>query len=350
MLWLERKYLSMIVSSLDMAKWKGDNTLNHRCLYCGDSSKNTFKARGYHFTVEQSFVYKCHNCGKSTSSVNFIKDHFPVIHKEYIKEWLKESGRKPKVHASGHKMPSSNTFKFQPKHELLNTDEDIMTVENLKILMKPCSEVPIAREYLETRKVPSHHYSELWFTDRPQNLAFLDDKYKDRVLGNDPRIVIPFYSERGELLGLSGRAINDSKLRYLTMRFNEDAPLIFNLNKVDKTKTIYVTDGPLDSLFLPNAIAVGGSDFKKIDTTIKEKAVLVFDNEPRNFEILKKIEEVIDLGYKVCIWNDRRVTDLKDINEMILNGLTSETICSIIDSCTYTGLSAKLNFKEYKKI
>jgi hypothetical protein len=134
------------------------------------------------------------------------------------------------------------------------------------------------------------------------------------------------------------------------MRFNEDAPLIFNLNKVDKTKTIYVTEGPLDSLFLPNAIAVGGSDFKKIDTTIKEKAVLVFDNEPRNFEILKKIEEVIDLGYKVCIWNDRRVTDLKDINEMILNGLTSETICSIIDSCTYTGLSAKLNFKEYKKI
>ena len=147
MLWLERKYLSMVVSSLDMAKWKGDTTLNHRCLYCGDSSKNTYKARGYHFAVEQSFIYKCHNCGKSTSSVNFIKDHFPVIHKEYVKEWLKESGRKPKVHASGHKMPSANSFKFTPKTEI-NT-KDIMTVENLKFLMKPCNEVAVAKKYLD---------------------------------------------------------------------------------------------------------------------------------------------------------------------------------------------------------
>ena len=90
MLWLERKYLSMVVSNLDLAKWKNDNTLNHRCPYCGDSSKNQHKARGYHFAVEQSFIFKCHNCGKSTSSVNFLKDNFPVIHKEYIKEWLKD--------------------------------------------------------------------------------------------------------------------------------------------------------------------------------------------------------------------------------------------------------------------
>ena len=86
MLWIERKYLSMVASNLQMSKWKNENTLNHRCPYCGDSTKNEYKARGYHFVIEQSFVYKCHNCGKSTSSINFIKDHFPVIHKEYLKE------------------------------------------------------------------------------------------------------------------------------------------------------------------------------------------------------------------------------------------------------------------------
>lgn len=348
MLWLERKYLSMVVSSLDMAKWKGDTTLNHRCLYCGDSSKNTYKARGYHFAVEQSFIYKCHNCGKSTSSVNFIKDHFPVIHKEYVKEWLKESGRKPKVHASGHKMPSANTFKFTPKTEI-NT-KDIMTVENLKFLMKPCNEVAVARKYLEDRKIPKEHHKELWYTENPQSLSLLSSKYKDRVLGNDPRIVLPFFDTSGELIGISGRAINDSPLRYLTMRFRDDIPLIFNLNKVDRTKTIYVTEGPIDSLFLPNSIAVAGSDFKKIDESIKDKAVLIFDNEPRNKEILKKVNEVIDLGYAVCIWNNRKITDYKDINEMVLNGLTEEEIKSIIDECTFTGLSAKLKFKEYSKI
>ena len=335
----------MVIANLDHAKWTNENTLNHRCNYCGDSQKNPHKARGFHFVIEQSFVYKCHNCGKSTSSVHFLKDHFPVIHKEYLKEYLQEKGVKPRVQ----KMPSSNSFKFTPKKEILNKN-DIMSEENLKILMKPCSEVAVARKYLEDRKIPSEHYSSLYYTPTPQNLSFLSDKYKDRVLGTDPRIILPFYDESGELIGLSGRAINNSPLRYLTMRFQDDLPLIFNLHKVDKTKTIFVTEGPIDSLFLPNSIAVAGSDFKKIDDVIKENAVLIYDNEPRNREILKKLSEVIDLGYAVCIWNDKRVNGLKDINEMILNGLTIDEVLSIIEKCTFSGLSAKTKFMEYKKI
>ena len=345
MLWLERKFLSMVIANLDHAKWTNENTLNHRCNYCGDSQKNPHKARGFHFVIEQSFVYKCHNCGKSTSSVHFLKDHFPVIHKEYLKEYLQEKGVKPRAQ----KMPSSNSFKFTPKKEILNKN-DIMSEENLKILMKPCSEVAVARKYLEDRKIPSEHYSSLYYTPTPQNLSFLSDKYKDRVLGTDPRIILPFYDESGELIGLSGRAINNSPLRYLTMRFQDDLPLIFNLHKVDKTKTIFVTEGPIDSLFLPNSIAVAGSDFKKIDDVIKENAVLIYDNEPRNREILKKLSEVIDLGYAVCIWNDKRLNGLKDINEMILNGLTIDEVLSIIEKCTFSGLSAKTKFMEYKKI
>ena len=291
MLWLERKYLSMVVANLDRAKWTNENTLNHRCNYCGDSQKNPNKARGFHFVIEQSFVFKCHNCGKSTSSINFLKEHFPVMHKEYMKEWLQEKGLKPKKHASAHKMPSANKFKFTPREEILNKD-DIMSEENLKILMKPCSEVAVAKKYLEDRKIPSEHYSSLYYTPAPQNLSYLSPKYKDRVLGTDPRIVLPFYSKEGELIGLSGRAINNSPLRYLTMRFRDDIPLIFNLNKVDRTKTILVTEGPIDSLFLPNSIAVAGSDFKKIDDSIKENAVLIYDNEPRNREILKKLSDM----------------------------------------------------------
>ena len=168
-------------------------------------------------------------------------------------------------------------------------------------------------------------------------------------MGDDPRVVIPFFDESGELVGISGRAINDSPLRYLTMRFLDDVPLIYNIDKVDKSKTIYVTEGPIDSLFLPNAISVGGSDFKKIDDSIKENAILIYDNEPRNTEILKKINEVIDLGWSVCIWDDRRVSDIKDINDMVLNGLSQDEIVDIITSNTYSGLSAKVKLKEYAK-
>jgi hypothetical protein len=345
MLWLERKYLSMCVSSLELAKWKGDTTLNHRCIYCGDSQKNQHKARGYHFVVEQSFIYKCHNCGKSTSSVNFIKDHFPVLHKEYIKEWLTESGKKPKKHASNHKMPSANVFKFTPKTELLN-----MIKVDLSAIMFPAKEKRVAREYLQARKIPEDKINDLWFVESAQTLSLLSPKYKDRVLGNDPRIILPFFREDGELVGVSGRAINNSPLRYLTMRFLDDDPLIYNIQKVDKTKTIYVTEGPLDSLFLPNSIAVGGSDFKKIDDGIKDNAIIIYDNEPRNEEILKKLEEVIELGYKVCIWDDKRIADCKDINDMIVSGLRQSEIVDIINTCTFEGLSAKLKLMEYKRI
>ena len=119
------------------------------------------------------------------------------------------------------------------------------------------------------------------------------------------------------------------------MRFIDDVPLIYNLNNVDTSKTIYVTEeGAIDSLFLPNSIAVGGSDFKKIDSRLKENAILVYDNEPRNLEIIKKIDGVIDDGWKVCIWNDKRITEFKDINDMIMGGLSQNEIVEIINSCT----------------
>ena len=344
MLWLERKYLSMVMANLDRSKWVNENTLNHRCPYCGDSQKNIYKSRGYHFVKEQSFIYKCHNCGKTTSSVNFLKENFPVVHREYLKEYLSEQGHKPK-----RKMPSSEKFKFTPQTDILNKSESKNKDSSLKAIAFLAAEKTEARQYLIDRKVPEYAIKDIWFVPHAQTLHLLSDKYTDRVLGNDPRIVLPFYNENGELVGVSGRAINNSPLRYLTMRFRDDVPLIFNLNSVDRPKTIYVTEGRIDSLFLPNGIAVEGSDFKKIPEDIKDNAILVYDNEPRNKEIIKKMDEVIDLGYRVCIWNDKRITEYKDINDMIMSGLSESEVVEIINRNTVYGLSAKLQLMEYKK-
>ena len=242
-------------------------------------------------------------------------------------------------------MLSSDKFKFTPRTEILNKKDN-----SLKAVAYPVSEKSEARNYLLDRKIPEFKMQDIWFVTQAQSLNLLSDKYKDRVLGNDPRIVLPFYNENGDLIGLTGRAINDSPLRYLTMRFRDDVPLIYNLNNVDRSKTIYVTEGPIDSLFLPNAIAVAGSDFKKIPEDIKDQVILIYDNEPRNKEIIKKIEEVIRLGYRVCIWNDKRIKDCKDINDMIMSGLSESEVLEIINRNTVSGLSAKLQLVEYKKI
>ena len=335
-LWLERKYLSMVLAYLPNSKWKDDHLLNHSCPYCGDSKVNDYKARGYHFVVEQRYVYKCHNCGVSKSSVNFLKDNFAEVHKEYLKEWLKETGRGKK---RPQKMLPSHKFRFTPQTSFLNTKvhklcDDAWTTEESK-------------EYLEKRNIPSN--SEIYFIDNSQKLSVLSEKYKNRVLGTDPRIILPFYKD-GQLVGITGRAINDSKLRYLTMRFRDDLPLVYNIDKVDTTKTVYVTEGPIDSLFLPNSIAVGGSDFNKLDDKLKKNAILIYDNEARNKQILKKILTNINDGWSVCVWDDKRVSGFKDVNDMIQSGLSQDDVVDIIKKCTYSGLQAKLKLTEYKKV
>ena len=90
MLWLERKYLSQVLSSLDQAKWKNENTLNHRCPYCGDSQKSRTKARGFVYRKKNDLFYKCHNCGIGLTFNNFLKQINHGLHTEYLVEKYKE--------------------------------------------------------------------------------------------------------------------------------------------------------------------------------------------------------------------------------------------------------------------
>jgi len=328
-LWLEKKYLRLVSTRFQNSKWKTDDLLNHSCPYCGDSDKNEYKARGYHFTHKGSYLYKCHNCGISTGFKNFLKEQDKVLYKEFIKEAY--GGKKEQ------KLPPSHAFKpkFKPKHPLSKICQKAKDVEE-------------ARQYLEDRKIPKHRWDDIWFIRNAQELSSICDKYRERILGNDARIILPFYSPDGTLIGVTGRAIGDSRLRYLTMKFDDDQPLIFNQNKIDKQQTIYVTEGPIDSLFLPNSIAVAGSDFGKLDDNLKQNAILIYDNEPRSKEILTKLQHVIEQEWQVVIWDDKRIADYKDINDMV-NAIGSEEVLSIINKSVYKGLSAKLKLGQYKR-
>ena len=76
-----------------------------------------------------------------------------------------------------------------------------------------------------------------------------------------------------------------------------------------------------------------------------ENAVFVFDSEPRNKEIHKRMEKIIDAGYKIVIWP----TDIpgKDINEMVLNGY--KDIEGTLRNNVYKGLEAKMKLNYWKK-
>jgi hypothetical protein len=87
-----------------------------------------------------------------------------------------------------------------------------------------------------------------------------------------------------------------------------------------------------------------GSDVHLDDWGIGNR-VWIYDNEPRNAEIVSRISRTIDRGERVVIW-DSDIKE-KDINDMILAG---RDVQRVIESNTYQGLEAKLKLNYWKKV
>jgi hypothetical protein len=130
---------------------------------------------------------------------------------------------------------------------------------------------------------------------------------------------------------------------------HDDNKKVFGLDRIDEEKPIYVVEGPIDSLFIDNAVATADSNLQSITEVLdKSKVVLIFDNEPRNKEIVKQIEKAIDEHYNVVIWPE--FVDDKDINDMILSDFSLDEIEDIISKNTFVNLRAKMEFVNWKKV
>jgi len=316
------KYINLISARFQKFKKVKNNLYNFRCPICGDSQKNKNKARGYLYQVKNNTNFKCHNCGVNVSFNNFLKQIDPVIYKQYSFEKFKEghTGKnftveEPKFHFEAPK--------FKPKLDLPKASEN-----------------PDAKNYLESRKLnPDKFYYADQFKSWTNSLKdVFDDTSKD-----EPRIIIPLFYQN-TLIGFQGRALGPSKIKYITVMLNDDAPKIYGLDEIEKNKTVYITEGPFDSTFISNSIALCGADGDVSKWGIGD-CVWIYDNEPRNREILSRISRVIEMGQKVVIWPS--TISEKDINDMVLSGLN---IQSVIESNTYSGLEAKLKFTTWKKI
>ena len=331
MFWVDKKYLRLVSSRFRNSSWKNEELLNHSCPYCGDSEKNPHKARGYHFKMKETYIYKCHNCGVSKPFGKFLKEQDSSMWKQYAVEKF-------------YKKDPTFTNVVVPKTKVVFKDDPLKKVGCISAV-----EAKEATDYLNHRQIPKDKWDDLYYIENCQSLSLLDYKYKDRVFGNDPRLILPFYSRQGKLIGVSGRALNNNKLRYLTLKFDDQESLIYGLRTVDYNKKVYVTEGPIDSLFLPNAIAVAGSDFSKLKSIVPtEQAVVVFDNERRNSELIKKMSQVIDDGFEICFWPKH--IGQKDINDMILNGLSANVVEQTINENKFSGLSAKMALSDWSKV
>jgi len=333
MIHVDIKYIHQIGARLPMFKKKGDYLFNFRCPKCGDSRKKQSKARGYFYRKENSMNFRCHNCGASCSFRNLLKEIDSSMYKEYCLEVFGA----PKKFVEKVYTPE----KVDVRQILERRKFDSY---GTKLSDLPSSHE--AREFVAARKIPEHCFERLYFVEDISVLAELNKKYSDS-LRQESRLAIPFFDEKGSLIGLTLRGMRGESLRYIAMKIDDDAELIFGLDVVNKNKTVYIVEGPIDSLFLTNAIAVGGSALGKIDLSEYKDPILVFDNEPRNKEIVSLMEKQIDLGNKICLWPE--TIKEKDINDMILSGIDRLEIEAIIHNNTFSGLEAKMKFTTWKK-
>ena len=329
---IDSKYIGLVSSRLKNFKRVKADLYNFRCPICGDSQRNKTKARGYLYPVKNNTNFKCHNCGASLSFNNFLKELDPTLHKQYTLEKFKEG------HTGRNFVVEEPKFNFQ-KPDFFTKRENS---KNLKKLDLPkASEIPIAKEYLEKRRLdPEKFYFAHKFKEwtNTQKVTF------DTIGRDESRIIIPMYDTDSNLIGFQGRALGPNPVKYITVMLFDDAPKIYGLNTVKKDETVYITEGPFDSTLICNSVAMCGADVD-IGCWGFSDPVWVYDNEPRNREIVNRISKTINRGDKVIIWPTS--IEQKDINDMVLAGLN---VMDVLKSNTYTGLEAKIKFNNWKKV
>ena len=319
---IDSKFIGLLSSRLQKFKRVKSNLYNFRCPICGDSKKNKSKTRGYLYAVKANTNFKCHNCGASMSLNNFIKEIDSTLHKQYTMEKFKSG------HTGRNFVSEEPVFKFEaPKFKT-------------KIKLPKASEHPRPAGYLTARKLdPENFYYAKHFKEFANSIkhTFDDTRYEEE------RIIIPLYYKKN-LIGFQGRSIDPNPIKYITVMINDESPKIYGLDNIRTDAPVYVTEGPFDSTFIRNAIAMCGADADVSKWGISNP-VWIYDNEPRNREITNRISKTIDSGQSVVIWPES--IDDKDINDMVMNGLDVQ---SVIESNTYSGLEAKLKFTTWKKI
>lgn len=333
-IFIDVKYLNLLSNRLLLFKQKQEFLWNFRCPICGDSQKKLTKARGYVHRKKNDLFFKCHNCGAGLTFSNFLKQIDVTLHAEYVMERYKNG-------ENGHSNFKKPTFHFeQPKFK---------TEQKLDIGLPCLTELDddhYCKAYVKSRSINPNKYKYLYFAqDFREWVETLNLDHSFDLIADDPRLVIPFIDEQGNLIAAQGRSLDKkSKLRYITIKVIEDAPKIFGLNTWDRSKLTYVVEGPIDSLFVDNAIAMAGAD---LSTSMKflgdADFVFVYDNEKRNKEIVKKMESIINQGHKIVIWPN--TIENKDINDMILSGVD---VMKVLEENTYSGLQAKMKLVEFK--
>ena len=343
MLYVVVSYVPRLSPHVKNFKKLKDYVWNFSCPICNDISKGKQLSRGYVYRKGQTLNYICHHCQESSSFMNFLKKIQPDLYKECSFDIFK--ARTQTNDPSIHKFEKSLTSFSNQGIEINKETKDMISVLDLK------DDHP-ALINLRKRLIPSDMLKLFYYTDKFKAFtnSLKPDSFNEASLKIDgPRIVIPFFDNHHKMFAFAGRSMGNDKPKYLTIKLFEDQEKIYGVERIDFNKQMYVVEGPIDSLFIDNCLAVAGSGFDTpLVATYKENIVIIPDNEPRKKEIVNNIKTLIQKGYYICLFPKN--TNGKDINEMIKNGYSKSCIMKMIHTNTFRGPMAMIKFIEWKMI
>jgi len=333
--YIDTKFVNLLSNRLPKFKQKSDYLWNFRCPHCGDSQKSSTKARGFIYQKKNDLFYKCHNCGIGQSLGNLIKFLDPNMHKEYVLEKYK-SGR----------IKDEPEFDFTPTKTLASTTHYDKTLSQLKKFNELVITHP-AKKFVYDRLIPKVHWDKLYFCHNFYRWTndIIPNKFSD-LKYDHPRVVIPFFDRAGKFFAYQGRAFGKERPKYITIKFDETKEKIYGLDRINLNKPVMITEGPIDSLFLDNAIAFAGAD--AVVNIQHEQCTMIFDNEPRNEQIVNRMISAVDKKFNLVVFPES--LKYKDINDMVIAGLTADEITTLIHSNTYCGLTAFQHINNWKRI
>jgi DNA primase len=205
-----------------------------------------------------------------------------------------------------------------------------------------------ARLYCVNRKIPEKYFDILYLSDKFMTLVNKVKPNTYKITKDHPRLIIPFFDTTGKLFAFQGRAFGNEQPKYLTIKLEEQKQKVYGLERINFQEQVFIVEGPIDSLFIDNCLAAGGADLFLKNKIPNAQITYIFDNEPRNKEIVDRMYKVIEQDYNIVIWPDD--IQLKDVNDIIKSGVSTNQLKEIITNNTYSKLSAMTKLNYWKKV
>lgn len=335
---VDLQWLNRISVNLQRFRKIKTDTYNCRCNVCGDSKISERKTRLYFYVKKGQMNVMCQNCNYSHSFYKYMKDNFGSYFEDYRRETMFDTFTVRKVRQDIVTLTECNA----KKPDVLMMIKDI---GNHATPLLSLDEKHPARAMLTDRAFTDKELKRLWYTDNFKDFASLiNAEATEKLMKSEPRIIIPFVNYKGEIEMIQGRSIGPSKIKYVSIKAHNDIDKVFGMYEADEANTVYCVEGPFDSLFVDNCVASCDANLTRVDAD-----VYVWDNQPRNKDVIKYMQSAIDAGKSIVIWPtspDKK----QDINDLIQAGVSRELLMKVIRQSTYKGISAKLKFTQWKRI